>query len=136
MASLCNVYHYCTSSFNKPWTQALLRFKSCSWQWWESLTWVPAENKAQHLFSVSHSVKTIHYHHHTKYKWFIFFHWLFQSILWWQQKIAASHVICTWNPTENYVSNWIYVWQSLNLHQHIRWSYRHLLNINMDNTRR
>ena len=34
----CSAYHYCTSSFNKVWTQALRRFKSCLgrvdlWQW-------------------------------------------------------------------------------------------------------
>ena len=45
--SRCNDYHYCTTSFNKPWIQVLRTFKSC-WQrvgesrWWESLTVVPA----------------------------------------------------------------------------------------------
>ena len=56
MASWCNDYvapwcsgcHYCPTSFNKARTQVLRRFKPCSrsvgvWQWWESLTMVPAE---------------------------------------------------------------------------------------------
>ena len=47
--SRCNDYHYCMTSFNKPWIQVLHTFKSC-WQrvgesrWWESLTVVPAGN--------------------------------------------------------------------------------------------
>ena len=43
-------YHYCTTSFNKIWTQILRRFKPCSrcdgdLGWWDSLTMVPAGNK-------------------------------------------------------------------------------------------
>ena len=43
------LYHYCTTSFSKVWTQILRRFKPCSrcvgdLQWWESLTMVPAGN--------------------------------------------------------------------------------------------
>ena len=38
----CSGYHYCTTSFNKAWTQVLRRFKSCLWcvgdlRWWGSL---------------------------------------------------------------------------------------------------
>ena len=64
----CSCYHYCTTSFNKAWTQALRRFKSCSlmseirdgedlWQWSEMLN-------AFSLSSVNHTAKTIHHHHH------------------------------------------------------------------------
>ena len=61
-------YHYCTTSFNKAWTQVLRNFKSCSRcirdsQWWESLTMIPAENKVKRLSSVNHTKKTIHHHH-------------------------------------------------------------------------
>ena len=47
----CSGYHYCTTSFIKARTQALRRFKPCSWRvgdsrWWGSLTMVPAGNKA------------------------------------------------------------------------------------------
>ena len=50
-----NGYHYCTTSFNKVWTQILRRFKPCSrrvgdLRWWESLTIVPAGNKAKMSF--------------------------------------------------------------------------------------
>ena len=40
----CNGYHYCTTSFNKAWTQVPIRFKSCSrrvrdsW-WWRFWQW-------------------------------------------------------------------------------------------------
>ena len=62
-------YHYCKTSFIKARTQALRRFKPCSWRvgdsrWWGSLTMVPAGNKAKRLSSVNHTTKTIHYHHH------------------------------------------------------------------------
>ena len=62
-------YHYCTTSFNKAWTQVLCAFKSCSRRvgdslWWRSLTMVPAGNKAKRLLSVNHTTKTIHYRHH------------------------------------------------------------------------
>ena len=65
----CSGYHYCTTSFNKVWTQVRRRFISCSWrvgdsQWWGSLTMVPAGNKAKRLSSVNHTTKTIHHHHH------------------------------------------------------------------------
>ena len=48
-------YHYGTTSFNKVWTQILRRLKPCSrrvrdLRWWESLTMVPAGNKALTLF--------------------------------------------------------------------------------------
>ena len=44
-------YHYCKTSFIKARTQALRRFKPCSWRvgdsrWWRSLTMVPIGNKA------------------------------------------------------------------------------------------
>ena len=50
----CNGYHYCTTSFNKAWTQVLRRFKSCSrrvgnLRWWRSLAMIPAGNKAKRL---------------------------------------------------------------------------------------
>ena len=43
----CSGCHYCTTSFNKAWTDILCRLKSCSrrlrdLRWWESLTVVPA----------------------------------------------------------------------------------------------
>ena len=46
VALWCSGYHYCTTSFNKVWTQVLRRFKSCSQhvgdlRWWGSLTMVP-----------------------------------------------------------------------------------------------
>ena len=62
-------YHYCTTSFNKAWTQALCRFKSCLrhvrdlW-WWGSLTMVPCGNKAVRFSLVNHTTKTIHHHHY------------------------------------------------------------------------
>ena len=60
-----SAYHYCTSSFNKVWTEALRRFKSClgrvgDSRWWGSLTMVPTGNKAEHFSSVNHTTKTIH----------------------------------------------------------------------------
>ena len=51
----CSSYHYCTTSFNKAWTQVLHRFKSCLlhvrdlW-WWGSLTMVPARNERLNAF--------------------------------------------------------------------------------------
>ena len=35
---------------------------------WETLTVVPAENKANHFLPVNHSVTTIHHHHNWKYE--------------------------------------------------------------------
>ena len=60
----CSGYHYCTTSFNKAWTQVLPgnRFKSC-WRrvrdsrWWGYLAVVPATNKAKRLSSVNHTTK-------------------------------------------------------------------------------
>ena len=68
-APWCSGYHYCTTSFNKAWTQVLRRFKPCSRhvgdsRWWGSLTVVPAGNKAKRLSSVNHTTTTIHHHHH------------------------------------------------------------------------
>ena len=65
LSTWCSGYHYCTTSFNKAWTQVLRRFKSCSRRvgdsrWWGSLTVVPAGNKAKRLSSVNHTTKTIH----------------------------------------------------------------------------
>ena len=66
MVPWCSGYHYCTTSFNKAWTQVLRRFKSC-WRWvgnlgwWGSLTMVPARNKAERLSSVNHTTKTIQF---------------------------------------------------------------------------
>ena len=66
----CSGYDYCTTSFNKVWTQVLGKFKSCSRcvgdsRWWGSLTMVLAGNKAKRLLLVNHATKTIHhlYHH-------------------------------------------------------------------------
>ena len=55
VAPWCSGYHYCTTSFKKAWSQVLRRFKSRlwsvgDWRWWRSLTIVPAENKATHLY--------------------------------------------------------------------------------------
>ena len=63
----CSGYHYCTTSFNKDWTQVLHSFKSCSRsvgdsRWWRSLTMAPAGNKAKRLSSVNHTTKSIHHH--------------------------------------------------------------------------
>ena len=68
VAPWCSGYHYCTTSFNKAWTQVLRRFKPCSRRvgdsrWWGSLTMVPAGNKANRLSSVNHTTETIHYLH-------------------------------------------------------------------------
>ena len=43
-------YHYCTTSFNKAWTQVMYRLKFCSLsvgdsRWWGSLTMIPGGNK-------------------------------------------------------------------------------------------
>ena len=48
--------------------QVLCKFKTCSRcvgdsRWWQSLTMVPAENKAQSLSLVNHNTETIHHHH-------------------------------------------------------------------------
>ena len=64
----CSGYHYCTTSFNKSWTQVLRRFKSCllrvgDSRWWGSLTMVLAGNKTKRLSSVRHTAETIHHHH-------------------------------------------------------------------------
>ena len=64
MVPWCSVYHYCTTSFDKTWTQFLCRFKSCMLcvgdsHRWGSLTVVPPENKTKHLSSVNHTTKTI-----------------------------------------------------------------------------
>ena len=71
VAPWCSVYHYCTTSFNKAWTEVQRRFKSCSrhdgdLRRWRSLTMVSAGNKAIRLLSVNHTTKTIHHHrcHH------------------------------------------------------------------------
>ena len=47
-------YHYCTTSFNKAWTQVLRRLKSCSRRfgdsrWWGSLKIFLAGNNAKRL---------------------------------------------------------------------------------------
>ena len=68
-ASWCNGYHYCTTSFNKAWTQVRRRFKSCSRHvgdlgWWGFLTMDPAGNNAKYLSLVNHTTKTILHHHH------------------------------------------------------------------------
>ena len=62
-----DLVHYCTTSFNKAWAQALRRFRPCSrragdLRWWGSLTVVPARNKAKRLSPVNHTTKTIHHH--------------------------------------------------------------------------
>ena len=68
-APWCSGYHYCTTSFNKAWTQVLRRFKPYWWRvgdsrWWGSLTVVPAGNKSKCLSSVNHTTKRIHHYHH------------------------------------------------------------------------
>ena len=50
MAPWCSGYHRCTASFNKAWTQALRRFKSCTRrvgdsQCWGSLVMIPTGNR-------------------------------------------------------------------------------------------
>ena len=49
-------YHYCTTSFNKAWTQVMyrLKLKFCSLsvgdsRWWGSLTMIPGGNKVNHF---------------------------------------------------------------------------------------
>ena len=66
VAPWCSGYHYCKTSFDKDWTQALCRFKSCLWRvgdsrWWGSLTVVPVGSKAKRLSSVhkSNSIQCI-----------------------------------------------------------------------------
>ena len=61
----CSGYHYCTTLFSKTSTQVMRRFKSRlrrvgELQCWESLTVVPAGNKAWRLSPVNHSAKTIY----------------------------------------------------------------------------
>ena len=61
-APWCSGYHYCTTWFNKAWTQVQRKFKSCLWsvgdsRWWGSLAIVPAGNKAKRLSSVNHTTK-------------------------------------------------------------------------------
>ena len=56
----CSGQHYYTTSFNKVWIHFLHRFQSFSLRvggflLWESLTMVPAGNKAKRLLSVKHS---------------------------------------------------------------------------------
>ena len=56
----CSGQHYYTTSFNKVWIHFLHRFQSFSprvrgFLLWESLTMVPAGNKAKRLLSVKHS---------------------------------------------------------------------------------
>ena len=58
VAPWCSGYDYCTTSFNKAWTQVLRRLKSCSRRvrdsrWWGSRTMVPAGNQAKRLSSVN-----------------------------------------------------------------------------------
>ena len=70
MYSSC--YHYCTTSFNKSWTQVLRGFTSClpcagNMQWWEFPTIVPAWNRIYQLLLVNHSAKTIDHHHQQIY---------------------------------------------------------------------
>ena len=70
----CSGYHYCTTLFNKVWTQVLRKHKFCSrcvgyWRWWGSLTMVLAGNKAKRLSSVNRTTKTIHHHHHLSSLW-------------------------------------------------------------------
>ena len=65
VAVCCNGYHSCTTSFSKVWAYVLRRLISCSrrvrdLRWWGSLTMVPARNKAKHLLSVNHTMKSIH----------------------------------------------------------------------------
>ena len=69
VAPWCSGYHYCTTSFNKTWTQNLSRFKSCSQRvgdswWWGSVTMVLDRNYAKCLSSVNLTTKTIHHHLH------------------------------------------------------------------------
>ena len=69
VAQWCSGYDYCTTSFNKAWTQVLCIFKSyprCvrDSRLWGSLTMAPAGNKAKHLLSVNYTAKAIHYNHH------------------------------------------------------------------------
>ena len=68
---ISKVLYYCTTSFNKTWTQLLDRLKSCSRcvedsRWWGSLAIFPTGNKAKCLSLVKHTTKTIHLHLHHK----------------------------------------------------------------------
>ena len=50
MAPWCSGCDYCTTCFNKVWTQVLCRFKSCLWhvrdsRWWDLWQWSQLEIK-------------------------------------------------------------------------------------------
>ena len=69
LAPCCGGFHYCTTSFNKVWTQILRRFKSCSRRvansrLWGSLTMVRLEIRRTRISSVNQTAKAIHPHHH------------------------------------------------------------------------
>ena len=96
-------YHYCTTSFNKAWTQVLCKFEFClrhvrDSQWWGSLTRVPAGNKAKRLSLVNHTTKTNHHHHlhyQLKKEYAFAVHFLYRFIKSW--KSASNkwlNVIC------------------------------------------
>ena len=63
------LYIYIHKNLRTTWIQVLRRLNSYSWlvgdsRWWESLTMVPAGNKAKYLSSVNHTTRIIHHHHH------------------------------------------------------------------------
>ena len=62
VAPWCTGYDYCTTSFNKAWTQVLRRFKSYlsrfgDSRWPGSLRTIPAGSKAKHISSVNNTTK-------------------------------------------------------------------------------
>ena len=77
LAPWCSVYHDCTTSFIKAWTQILRGFKFYfrrvgDLRWRGSLTMVPAGNKAKHLSSAKYTIKTIQFvrlSKHSRRKW-------------------------------------------------------------------
>ena len=106
----CSGYHYCTTSFNKPWTQVLRRFKSCSRRvgdsrWWGSLTMAPAGNKAKRLWSVNHATKTIHHHHHHMKSFFLIESPCNLEKTWKKKSLFTILEDKTNNPFENNWSN-------------------------------
>ena len=100
MARWCSGYHYYTTSFKKPWTQVLRRFKSCSWRfndlrWWGSLTMVPIQNKVKRPPLVKHTKKTVH-HLFLQLNNFLFHLQLFSLHSW--LMFSLDMIIIVWYP--------------------------------------
>ena len=124
VAPWCSSYHYCTTSFNKAWTQVLHRFKPCSQcvgdsRWWGSLTLAPAGNKVKHLLSVNHTTTTIYHHHHSKLSIMLSTNWL--NVGYSYHHFIVHYIFCV------QLYQLFFHWDSLNirLNSHYQaWSYK------------